>query len=101
MAINKKNAICKYALSSLNDVVSFAKFVSYAEDLPQVNELFENEESRENYQQIWFELEILNALALSEWENEGRPADWQSRWETDYKHDAYEIVTNLLKSLSG
>ena len=39
MAINKKNDICEYALNSLNDVISFARFVSYAEDLPQLNEL--------------------------------------------------------------
>ncbi len=56
MAINKKNDICEYALNSLNDVISFARFVSYAEDLPQLNELFEDEHNRDNYQKIWFEL---------------------------------------------
>ncbi|WP_121574854.1 hypothetical protein [Brenneria alni] len=99
MATNKKNAICEYAFSSLNDVVSFAKFVSYAEDLPQLSELFEDEQSRENYRQIWFELEIVNALALSEWENEGRSVDWQTRWESGYKHDASELINELLRLL--
>lgn len=99
MAINEKNDICKYALNSLNDVVSFARFVSYAEDLPQLNELFENEYNRDNYQKIWFELEIINALALSEWENEGRPADWQTHWESEYKYDASELMDELLKTL--
>ncbi|AVU35638.1 MULTISPECIES: hypothetical protein [Serratia] len=99
MAINKKNDICEYALNSLNDVISFARFVSYAEDLPQLNELFEDEHNRDNYQKIWFELEIINALALSEWESEGRPADWQTRWESEYKHDASELLDELLKTL--
>lgn len=99
MAINEKNDICEYALNSLNDVVSFARFVSYAEDLPQLNELFEDEHNRDNYQKIWFELEIINALALSEWENEGFPADWQTRWESEYKHDASELMDELLKTL--
>lgn len=99
MATNKKNVICEYAFSSLNDVVSFAKFVSYTEDLTQLKELFEDEQSREHYQQIWFELEIVNALALSEWENEGRPADWQSRWESDYQHDAFGLITKLISAL--
>jgi len=99
MATNKKNTICEYAFSSLNDVVNFAKFVSYAEDLAQLNELFENEKSRDNYQKIWFELEIINAIALSEWENEGRPADWKTRWELEYKRDASELMNELLKTL--
>ena len=47
MAINEKNDICEYALHSLSDVISFARFVSYAEDLPQLNELFENEHNME------------------------------------------------------
>ncbi len=99
MAINKKNDIREYALSSLNDVVSFARFVNYAEDLPQLNDLFEDEHDKDNYQQIWFELEIINALALSEWENEGCPADWQTHWESEYKHDASELMDELLKTL--
>lgn len=99
MAINEKNDICEYAFNSLNDVISFAKFVSCAEDLSQMNSLFEDECNRDNYQKIWFELEIINALALSEWENEGCPADWQMRWESEYKHDASELMDELLKTL--
>lgn len=99
MATNKKNIIFEYAFSSLKDVVSFAKFVSYAEDLTQLRELFEDEKSIEHYRQTWFELEIVNALALSEWESEGRPADWQSRWESDYKCDAFGLITELISSL--
>lgn len=99
MAINKKNDIYEYAYSSLNDVVSFARFVSYAENLPQLNELFEDECNRDNYQKIWFELEIINALALSAWEDEGCPADWQTRWELGYKQDASELMDELLSTL--
>jgi hypothetical protein len=99
MLTNKKDIICEYGLSSLNNIASFARFVSYAEDLSQLDELFENESSKDNYQQIWFELEIVNALALSEWENEGRPSDWQTRWESDYKQDASELMNELLRTL--
>lgn len=45
MATNKKDTILECAFSSLNNVVSFAKFVSYAEDLAQLNELFEDEKA--------------------------------------------------------
>lgn len=40
MVTSKKDIICEYAQNSLNDVVSFAKFVSYAEEFVQSNELF-------------------------------------------------------------
>ncbi|MEN5284316.1 hypothetical protein [Serratia marcescens] len=99
MATNKKDTILEYAFSSLNNVVSFAKFVSYAENLAQLNELFEDEKSRDNYQRIWFELEIINALALSEWEDEGRPVDWKTHWESNYKEDASELMNELMKML--
>ncbi|AUO04151.1 TPA: hypothetical protein ACXJQO_003497 [Serratia marcescens] len=99
MATNKKDAIRECAFSSLNNVVSFAKFVSYAEDLAQLNELFEDEKSRDNYLRIWFELEIINALALSEWEDEGRPVDWKTQWESSYKEDASELMNELMKML--
>ncbi|MDW2731343.1 hypothetical protein RYZ40_29885 [Raoultella planticola] len=47
MAINKKDVICEYALNSLNDVASFARFVSYAENLSQLEELFKDEKAKE------------------------------------------------------
>ncbi|KHG72019.1 hypothetical protein [Escherichia coli] len=99
MVTSKKDIICEYAQNSLNDVASFAKFVSYAEELVQSNELFKNEESKESYQQIWFELEIINALALSEWESAGRPENWQTRWELAYKQDASHVMAELLNTL--
>lgn len=99
MVTSKKDIICEYAQNSLNDVASFAKFVSYAEEFVQSNELFKNEESKESYQQIWFELEIINALALSEWESAGRPENWQTCWELAYKQDASHVMAELLNTL--
>ncbi|XBS69616.1 hypothetical protein ABK905_25360 [Acerihabitans sp. KWT182] len=99
MAENKKIIICEYAYSALHDFASFAKFVSYAENLDQVEELFQNENCRKNYQHIWFELEIINASALSDWEDEGRPVDWKNYWESHYKQDSTELVNKLIAVL--
>ncbi|EPI4979409.1 TPA: hypothetical protein ACTW2S_003230 [Raoultella planticola] len=99
MVINKKDVICEYALNSLNDVASFARFVSYAENLSQLEELFKDEKAKEDYKQIWFELEIINALALSQWETEGRPSDWNTQWESGYKQDAINVINELLNTL--
>lgn len=99
MATNKKDIICEYARNSLNDIATFAKFVSYAEDLSQLNELFQDKQSRECFDQLWFELEIINALALSQWETEGCPSDWSYQWESNYKVDASNIMNELLNTL--
>lgn len=48
------------------------------------------------WQRQWFELEIVNGLALSEWEEQGRPDDWSARWCEGYQQEAVELVQGLL-----
>ena len=51
------------------------------------------------WQRIWFELEILNWLALAQWEDEGKPINWSSRWNTDYRQEAAALANDLLELL--
>jgi len=99
MATNKKNTIYEYGINSLSDIASFARFVNYSEKLFQLDELFESVEDKKNYEQTWFELEIINALALSQWETEGRPTDWSNQWNLTYKRDAADVMSKLLHLL--
>ncbi len=41
-------------------------------------------------------MEILNALALAEWEEEGFPLDWSHRWSEGYEQDARALVPELI-----
>ncbi|KWU48309.1 hypothetical protein [Pseudomonas palleroniana] len=50
----------------------------------------------EGWQAIWFEMEIVNGLALAEWEEEGFPQDWSQRWHEGYEQDARELVPELI-----
>lgn len=100
MATTIKDTVCAYALKSLGDMASFAGFVSYAENLTQIDELFESQQAKECYEKIWFELEIINALALSQWETEGCPLNWKSQWESGYKQDASDVLAELLTFLT-
>lgn len=77
----------------------FAKFVSEYEELYQVDDIFSDIESKEKYKEIWFELEIINGLALSEWEEQGRPIGWNTQWESSYKSEASELVNDLINTL--
>lgn len=53
----------------VKDIFSFTQFVSEAE-----NEI-PNQSSR--YYDCWWELEILNASALEDWEISGKPEKWE------------------------
>lgn len=50
---------------------------------------------------LWFEMEILNGLALAEWEEDGSARDWSSRWREGYEQDARGLVSQLLPLLAG
>ena len=51
------------------------------------------------WQRIWFELEILNGLALAHWEDDGKPFNWSCRWNTDYRQEASALANDLLELL--
>lgn len=46
--------------------------------------------------EIWFEMEIVNANALSEWEGDGKPAQWRERWLAEFQEDAIDLVGKLI-----
>lgn len=82
------------ALSATDSIFSFAEFTKKSELF------FESYESDsdfvQRYKKAWFELEIVNAVALEEWESDGRPAHWEEKWASKYKGDATEVVHELL-----
>ena len=51
------------------------------------------------WQSLWFELEIVNGLALAEWETQGQPSDWSCHWRKVYQRDAAMLVDELLRLL--
>ena len=70
----------------VKDIFSFTQFVSEAE-----NEL-PNQSSR--YYDCWWELEVLNASALEDWEISGKPKKWE-KWTEKYQTEALQSVKNL------
>ena len=99
MISSKTTTVREYAAHALENITAFAWFVSYAEVLTQSDTLFEGDNHKAEYQQVWFELEILNALALSQWEEDGCPVNWKAQWDSDYKHDAAHLTKTLLNLL--
>jgi hypothetical protein len=80
------------------DVAAFARFIEQGQAL-----LAEAAEAgaRESYASVWFDAEILNALALERWESEGRPTDWQAPWRADFQRDAAQAVAALREAAAA
>lgn len=82
--------------SAEKDHIEFSKFVRDAE-------VFCQNEKRDGaidinlarYRGIWFDLEVINALALDDWESSGMPENWISQWDERYKRDAQEVIAEL------
>jgi hypothetical protein len=72
-----------------DSLFAFADFAQQAENL-----FFDSQdaEALQAYRSAWFELEIVNATALDEWEADGRPSDWNEKWTNKFLKDAAETV---------
>lgn len=81
--------------------INFAQFVEYAEVFCGENNPFLEPKNAAHYDELWFEMEIINALALSDWEDAGRPKNWSSHWDENYKHEVENIISEFLETLEN
>lgn len=76
------------------DLKSWSSFVAVTEFVWQ-NTTLVSDAAR--WESIWFEMEIVNALALAEWEEQGSPLDWHERWCEGYQADAQALLSELTR----
>ena len=92
------------ACESTKNVQSFSHFVSYAEALMNANLFLMKEGNKKQFEAIWFEMELVNALALSDWEQCGKPEVWE-KWyqqyydDISYFEDAQNTVTRFIEMI--
>jgi hypothetical protein len=91
----------KLAISSVQDVKTFSQFVCYSELLCEDGRDIVSEKNKIKYNDLWFRLEIINAVALDKWEQEEEPLDWANKWESQYKTDAKEVIQKLIILLTS
>jgi hypothetical protein len=77
------------AAQALGSVFAFADFTKRTEHLFDEST---NAAALQAYRSAWFELEIVNATALDEWETDGRPRTWDTKWNERFLKDAEETV---------
>lgn len=73
------------AARATESIFSFAAFVAEAEDLS----------SDLRYADAWLDAEIVNALALAAWDEQGRPRDWTAEWQQTFRNDAIKSLAEL------
>lgn len=78
-----------FADHALDNIFAFADFTKQTEHLFDDSS---NVTALHAFQVAWFELEIVNATALSEWETDGRPENWDAKWNGRFLSDAVETV---------
>ncbi|MBO5392375.1 MAG: hypothetical protein J6A65_11340 [Pseudomonas sp.] len=74
------------------DLFAWSAFVAQTEFLWQDAALVQDAVA---WQALWFELEIINGLALAQWDDQGRPDEWSCAWNKDYRKDAAALATEL------
>ena len=77
------------AAHAVDSVFTFADFTKQTEHLFAESP---NAAALQAYRSAWFELEIVNATALDEWETDGRPGSWDNKWKERFLTDAVETV---------
>lgn len=79
------------------DLFAWSAFVAQTEFLWQDAALVQDAVA---WQGLWFELEIINGLALAQWDDQGRPDDWSCAWNKDYREDAVALAIELAAMVS-
>lgn len=79
------------------DLKSWSSFVAVTEFVWQNTTLVSD---APRWESIWFEMEIVNALALAEWEEQGSPLDWHERWCEGYQADARALLSELTRLIA-
>ncbi len=99
--IDGKNLLV-LADKSLSNHHEFSKFVNFAESLKDANvsKSFFDTTQQKVFDSIWFELEIINALALDEWECAGKPPNWQCEWDAKFKEECSQVIASFKKLIS-
>ena len=79
-----------------DNLFAWAAFVAQTEFLWQDTALVPD---AVEWQRLWFELEIINGLALAQWDDQGKPVDWSYCWNKDYRQEAAALATELVALL--
>ena len=57
-------------------------------------------EMQEQLSTLIFDMEVINGLALCDWDLANRPTEWND-WNNDYKEDADDLRKQLVDILTG
>ncbi|WP_249979049.1 hypothetical protein [Vreelandella olivaria] len=83
----------KKSETALSSMFRFSGFVAETEFLASATCV----EFQEKYGRAWFDMEVVNALALAEWEQDSSPEEWSKIWVEKYRNEAEETLFEFLE----
>ncbi len=84
--INELKKITKVNIQAAEDTISFSRLVSDLEFIPErYPEYFTSDETVQDFRSLWIELEEINALALSSWEDMNYSNGFIETWRKKYR----------------
>lgn len=84
----------------IENLYEYAALVSDLEFFSEQNpNLFKTADSINRYASLWNDLEVLNACALNDWEEQGKPKDFNNVWNKKYKEDATKLIEKVIDLL--
>ncbi len=96
------DSLCSKIRTSVKSLYSYSALVADLELLPSQYKKINSQELRNEFFIIWNDMELINACALSEWEDCGRPSNnfFDHIWINKYKKDASILIDKLILFLS-
>jgi len=96
------DSLCSKVRTSVKSLYSYSSLVADLELLPSQCQKINSPELRHEFFIIWNDMELINACALSEWEECGRPSNnlFNRIWDNKYKKDASILIDKLVLFLS-
>lgn len=90
--------LVSWADDAKKDFDIFAHFVAKTEFVYK-NMPFPSKQLEDHYQEIWMDMEIVNAVMLCEWEKQGSPKKWHG-WDK-YKQDVIDVINQYIAFMTN
>lgn len=100
---NKMNELLEFVEKYSTATETHYHYAEFAKNVENIYEDFKHKfpiEIQEQLNILIFDMEVINGLALCDWDLASRPTDWDD-WNNDYKEDADDLKKQLVSILTG
>ncbi len=100
---NKMNELLEFVQNYSRPTETHYHYAEFTKNVENIYDGFKDNfpiEMQEQLGTLIFDMEVINGLALCDWDLANRPTEWND-WNTDYKEDADNLKKQLVSILTG